>query len=91
MQYSYFEESIFSIFFSNCITITTISDTTPCLLGCDVPCNPVMISYAMVTPTSAYLFIDEQKVPQDVKNYLIDNGVEILPYADVLKTLTAGV
>lgn len=52
--------------------------------GSDVLCNPVSISYAVVTPDRAYLFIDTEKVDGDMRNYLTEQGVEILPYDSIL-------
>ena len=31
--------------------------------GCDVPCNPVSVAYAVVTADGAWLFVDPDKVP----------------------------
>jgi Xaa-Pro aminopeptidase len=37
-----------------------------------IPYNPVFFSYAVVTPTAATLYVDESKLPQEVKDHLGD-------------------
>ncbi len=55
--------------------------------GGDVPFNPVSISYAVITADMAYLFIDREKVPPAVEQYLADNKIVLLPYEDILPFL----
>jgi len=50
------------------------------LRGADVECNPVFLSYVLVGPETATLFVDPAKVTQDVARHLAANGVEVLPY-----------
>jgi len=53
--------------------------------GADVPCNPVSVSYALVTQHSASLFIDAVKVKDlGVGQALRDAGVEVKPYEEIL-------
>ena len=47
------------------------------LRGRDVDCNPVFISYAIVTKTEAYLFTNTSRIDADVRQFL-DGQVEIL-------------
>ena len=56
--------------------------------GSDVPCNPVAVSYALITLDSAYLFIDAKKVPVEVQAHLTESGVTILPYEHTLPTIS---
>ena len=56
--------------------------------GADVPCNPVSVSYALVTTNNAYLFIDENKVPNEVRDHLMKSNVQIKPYNDIISVLT---
>ncbi|KAK9446696.1 peptidase M24, structural domain-containing protein [Limtongia smithiae] len=49
------------------------------LRGDDIPFNPVFFSYAFITPTTATLYIDEDKVTEKVRAYLGD-AVTIKPY-----------
>ena len=57
--------------------------------GADVPCNPVTVSYAIVSPDSATLFIDEVKLKEGkgdggVGQALRDAGVAVRPYEEIL-------
>jgi Xaa-Pro aminopeptidase len=52
------------------------------LRGRDVPFNPVLISYVLVTANSAVLFINRRKVPAAVARGLAKQ-VEFRPYEDV--------
>jgi Xaa-Pro aminopeptidase len=61
--------------------------------GGDVPYVPVAISYALISLTEAFLFINRAKVPDEAGRILNDNGIKILDYekvADVLQTLEEG-
>lgn len=51
--------------------------------GDDIPCNPVVLSYAAVTLDDVYLFIAMESVNQEVKDYLHGLGVKIRPYKDI--------
>lgn len=55
--------------------------------GADVPYNPVVISYALVTETSATLFTDPARVGADVRAHLSAGGVELRPYDDFAKAI----
>lgn len=48
------------------------------LRGNDIPYNPVFFSYAVVTPTTVTLYIDESKLTDNAKAHLM--GVNIRPY-----------
>ena len=59
----------------------------------DVPNNPVLLSFVILKEGKVYLFADEKKVPQDVREELGDL-VTVLPYEDVyeeVKKLTGTV
>ena len=64
----------------------TISDLFN-LRGDDIPFNPVFFSYAIVTENSAFLFIDEKKLNDEVLNYLKDGGVFVKPYDSCISHL----
>ncbi|AFS77424.1 Xaa-pro aminopeptidase 1 [Gottschalkia acidurici 9a] len=51
--------------------------------GRDIPCNPIAISYTLVSTNNATLFIDDTKLTSSVKEYLCKNGVEIKEYSDI--------
>jgi Xaa-Pro aminopeptidase len=46
--------------------------------GNDIPYNPVFFSYAVITPTTTTLYVDETKLPEDAKTHL--KGVTLRPY-----------
>lgn len=48
--------------------------------GNDIPYNPVVISYALVSSEQAWLFVKPSKIPLEVKRSLEDAGVEIRDY-----------
>ncbi|KFA52870.1 hypothetical protein S40293_00966 [Stachybotrys chartarum IBT 40293] len=54
------------------------------LRGSDIPYNPVFFSYAIVTSTSAQLFVDDSKLDEAVSSYLAANDVQIRPYSAIL-------
>ena len=49
--------------------------------GGDIEFNPVTVAYAVVTQSSAHLFVDEEKLDNTVKEHL--RGVELHPYVDI--------
>lgn len=53
--------------------------------GGDVPCNPVVLSYAVVTMEEVCLFIHEETLDEQVRSYLKENGVTVLPYYDIYR------
>ena len=53
--------------------------------GNDVHCNPVFISYLVISQSKANLFIDKRKISGEVESYLAKCGVECYEYADFLK------
>ena len=50
------------------------------LRGSDVHCNPVFVSYVLLTQNDVTLFIDSEKLDETVENYLKSIGVSIHPY-----------
>lgn len=57
------------------------------LRGTDVHCNPVFVSYLLVTQTAATLFADRRKVTAAVERYLKDNNIGLREYGDVADAL----
>lgn len=51
--------------------------------GNDIPFNPYVTSFALVGTTTAYLFVDSDKVPADVRSALTSNHVQIKGYAEI--------
>ena len=58
------------------------------LRGSDVHCNPVFVSYLLITSTNAILYINKEKLTSEVCDYLKTNRVSIAPYEDVAKGLS---
>ncbi|MHC5224590.1 aminopeptidase P family N-terminal domain-containing protein [Ignatzschineria sp. LJL83] len=50
------------------------------LRGKDVSFNPVFLAFMMITDSSITLFIDEDKLSQEVKKHLSDNKITVFPY-----------
>ena len=48
--------------------------------GSDVHCNPVFVSYVLLTFNEITLFIDSEKLDETAENYLKSIGVSIRPY-----------
>lgn len=55
------------------------------LRGSDVHCNPVFVSYLLISTSSATLYIDRRKLTPAVKSYLEENGIMTDDYANVAK------
>lgn len=51
--------------------------------GDDIPCNPVVLSYAAITLDDAYLFISPESVNREVRGYLEGLGVKIRLYQEI--------
>jgi len=52
--------------------------------GNDIACNPVVISYALISKEKAWLFVDKSKIDDKVSAYLKENSVEIEDYDSVI-------
>ena len=64
------------------------------LRGDDIPYNPVVTAYFLISPKEATLYVDARKVPADVAGHLQALGVETRPYeawtGDLRAALSAG-
>ena len=58
------------------------------LRGTDVHCNPVFVSYLLISTTTVTLYINKVKLSLEVQAYLAAEGVGVAPYEDVRKGLT---
>ncbi|WP_270505893.1 aminopeptidase P family protein [Paraclostridium sordellii] len=77
---------------ANVHVITTLDDIAWLfnIRGGDVKFNPVVLSYALITLDKVYLFVDENKLNEEILNELSKENVEIKPYNDIyefIKTL----
>ena len=59
------------------------------LRGSDVHCNPVFVSYLLITDNGSTLYIIENKLSEEIKGYLAENGVEVKSYPAVEEDLKA--
>jgi Xaa-Pro aminopeptidase len=69
--------------------ITTLDDIawTLNLRGNDVAYNPVFISYLLIGDEKAFLFIDEEKVSEEIRKRLKEDGVALRDYYAVMDHL----
>jgi Xaa-Pro aminopeptidase len=56
------------------------------LRGSDIECNPVFVSYAIITQDEAVLYVNPDKVTQQVQDHL-GGHVLLKPYADFFNEL----
>ena len=57
------------------------------LRGTDVHCNPVFVSYLLISTTAVTLYINKRRLSPVVEAYLKAEGVGVAPYEDVSKGL----
>ena len=57
--------------------------------GRDVSNNPVVVSYAMISQDDAWLFVNENKIGEDVREHLNENGIKIDDYDKVIDHVKA--
>lgn len=57
------------------------------LRGEDVHCNPVFVSYLLITDDNATLYVDKAKLTPAVTDYLRSNDIGIERYEDVARSL----
>jgi Xaa-Pro aminopeptidase len=55
--------------------------------GSDVKCNPVVLSFALISQENTVLFIDQSKLNEEDKKQLMADGVELQPYEMVERLL----
>ena len=74
---------------ANATVITQLDDIawTLNLRGSDVHCTPVFVSYLLLFPDEAVLYVNPQKVTPEVQRYLADIGVHTAPYDSIADTL----
>ncbi len=65
------------------IHVETALDDTAWLMnlrGNDVPCNPVFLSYLVLSMEQAWLFAEKGAVSEDIRKELLEDGVELRDY-----------
>ena len=70
--------------------ITTLDDIAWLynLRGSDVAFNPVFLAFTVINQEGALLFVDEEKINNDVKDHLSHNRVEVRPYDSISSYLS---
>ncbi|MBO6187878.1 MAG: aminopeptidase P family protein [Prevotella sp.] len=58
------------------------------LRGSDIPCNPVFMSYLLITTQTATLFIHDGKLTADAQRQLSTAGIATAPYTTIGDALT---
>lgn len=53
------------------------------LRGSDIPYNPVFFAYAIITPDSAVIYIDKEKLGAEARSNLGENDIAIKPYGEI--------
>ena len=53
------------------------------LRGSDVHCNPIFVSYLLISTTRVILYINKVKLTPAVESYLSENGIEVDDYEHV--------
>lgn len=59
------------------------------LRGTDVHCNPVFVSYLLISTDRVLLFVNPKKISSEVKAYLDENGISLMDYSQVEEGLRA--
>jgi Xaa-Pro aminopeptidase len=57
------------------------------LRGADVPCNPVFLSYLLMNDKGCTLYIDKDKVTQEISKYLEENNVNVKGYEEIVSDI----
>ena len=57
------------------------------LRGTDVHCNPVFVSYLLISSKYVTLYINKEKLTPEVETYLKSERIDVAPYEDVVKGL----
>lgn len=57
------------------------------LRGSDIPCNPVFLSYLIVTTQQTFLFVHQNKLSPELIAYLQKHNVIVYNYEDITKQL----
>ena len=57
------------------------------LRGSDVHCNPVFVSYLLIASNKATLYINKEKVSDEVLSYLKSQDVEVTEYTEIVQGL----
>lgn len=56
--------------------------------GNDIHCNPVVMSYGIVTLNKVYLYVDKDKISNDILKSLNDEGIEVKDYDKIYEGIS---
>ena len=56
--------------------------------GNDIPCNPVVLSYAMVTKNDVTFFANPSVLSDEIKEYFSKNQISVKPYEAIYEEVT---
>ena len=59
------------------------------LRGTDVHCNPVFVSYLLISSDQVSLFVNPKKISSEVKTYLDEHGISLFDYNQVEEGLVS--
>ena len=57
------------------------------LRGNDIQCTPVFLAFTVITATDVHLFVDNDKINDDVEAYLLDNNISLHEYDEIYNFL----
>ena len=57
--------------------------------GKDITYNPVVISYALITKDKNFLFIDNKKISDEIKEEFLKDEVTLLDYSEITNTISS--
>jgi len=57
------------------------------LRGNDIECTPVFLAFTVITSTDVHLFVDNDKINDDIEAYLLDNHISIHEYDEIYNFL----
>ena len=55
--------------------------------GCDVPCNPVAMSYGYISDSENVIFLQEKALNDPIQSYFQAHGIRVKKYSDVMSYL----
>ena len=76
---------------ANQLLITTLDDIAWLLnlRAADIECNPVFLSYALVSEDQVTLFVNDSRIEADALTALKQSGIELQPYDTIAREIQA--
>jgi Xaa-Pro aminopeptidase len=57
------------------------------LRGADVPCNPVFLSYLLMDDKNCTLYVDSEKLSEEIASYIQENNIIIKGYEEIVNDI----